>query len=81
VIRVFKKERNEQRRKQFRDIGLYTAIPMMMIVGPTLGYFLGHLAEKKWGHEPWLSAGGAVFGLVAAARQIWLILKQGAGKQ
>ncbi len=53
---------------------------MMMIVGPLLGYYLGHLAEGKWGHDPWPSFGGAVFGFVAAARQVWLILKRGGGK-
>jgi hypothetical protein len=76
----FDRQRDEQRRKQFRDIGTYTLIPMMMVVGPTLGYYLGHLAEKKWGHDPWFSAGGAVFGLLAAARQVYLILARG-GKQ
>jgi hypothetical protein len=80
VSPLFKGQRDSQRRKQFRDIGIYTAIPMMMVIGPALGYFLGHLAEKRWGHEPWLSAGGAFFGLAAAVRQIWLLLKQGGGQ-
>ncbi|MFH1843016.1 MAG: AtpZ/AtpI family protein [bacterium] len=62
--------------KQYRDIGIYTVIPTMMIVGPLLGYYLGSLAEKKWGHSPWPSAGGAIFGLAAAVRQIWLILQR-----
>jgi len=39
-----------------------------------LGYYLGRLAEKKWGLDPWLSFGGAMFGLAAAGRQIYLIL-------
>lgn len=69
-----------RRGKQLRDIGTYTAIPMMMVVGPAMGYYLGRLAERKWGHDPWLSTGGAVFGLVAAARQIWLLLKRGGTK-
>jgi F0F1-type ATP synthase assembly protein I len=64
-----------KRGRQYRDIGIYTIIPTMMIVGPVIGYVLGHLAEKRWGHEPWLSVGGALFGLAAAARQIWIILK------
>jgi F0F1-type ATP synthase assembly protein I len=76
-MRDGKDERNARRRQQFREIGTYTAIPMMMIVGPALGYFLGHLAEKHWDHAPWFSAGGAIFGFVAAVRQIWLLLSQG----
>lgn len=62
--------------KQIRDIGTFTLIPTMMAVGPILGYFLGRLAEKKWGWQPWLSLGGAMFGLAAAGRQIYLMLTQ-----
>ena len=76
---LFKGKRDSQRGKQFREIGIFTAIPMMMIAGPLIGYFLGRLAEKKWGHDPWLSGGGAVFGFLSAARQVWLILKRGSG--
>lgn len=76
-----RKEPWEKRAKQYRDIGIYTAIPMMMVVGPVLGYFLGRLAEKKWGHEPYFSGGGALVGLLAAARQVWLILQRGGGQR
>jgi hypothetical protein len=65
--------------KQIRDIGTYTLIPTMMAVGPVLGYLLGRMAEKKWGHDPWLSLGGALFGLAAAGRQIYLILTRRGG--
>jgi F0F1-type ATP synthase assembly protein I len=76
------KESPEDRRgRQIRDLGAYTAIPMMLVVGPALGYFLGTLIEKKWGHAPWPSAGGAMFGLVAAGRQIWLLVtRDGRGR-
>lgn len=67
---------DERKAKQYRDIGVFTVIPTMMIVGPALGYWLGTLAEKKWGHSPWLAAGGAMFGLAAAVRQIYLVLKR-----
>ena len=67
---------DDKKGKQYRDIGIFTVIPTMMVVGPALGWYLGCLAEKKWGHSPWPSAGGAILGLVAAVRQIWLILKR-----
>ncbi len=65
---------NERRGKQIRDIGIYTAIPTMLAVGPALGWLLGRLIEKRWGHDPWPSALGGVFGLLAAVRQIWLLV-------
>ena len=74
-------DRPEDRRgKQIRDIGAYTAIPAMLVVGPALGYFLGSLIEKKWDHAPWPTALGAIFGLAAAARQIWLLVSRNGRK-
>ena len=76
-----KEDPNDKRGKQIRDIGTYTAIPMMLVVGPALGYFLGTLLEKKWDHAPWPSGLGAVFGLAAAGRQIWmLVTREGRGR-
>ena len=62
--------------KSAKDIGTYTLIPMMMLAGPAVGYILGILAEKKWGGAPWTSVGGMLFGLVAAFRQIFLLLSR-----
>ena len=66
----------QERGRQLRDVGTYTAIPMMLIAGPALGYFLGSLAADRWGHEPTFEAGGALLGLMASARQIWLLLSR-----
>jgi F0F1-type ATP synthase assembly protein I len=60
--------------KSAKDIGTYTLIPAMMIAGPTVGYGLGWLVEWKWGGAPWPGVIGLLFGLVAAFRQIFLIL-------
>jgi len=60
--------------KSVKDIGTYTLIPAMMIAGPAVGYGLGWLVEWKWGGAPWPGVIGLLFGLVAAFRQIYLIL-------
>lgn len=57
-----------------RDIGNYTLIPMMMVVGPVMGYLVGHWVENRFGGEPWFGVGGVVFGLAAAVRQIVIML-------
>lgn len=76
-----KEEPKNKRGNQIRDIGTYTVIPTMLVVGPALGYFLGSLIEKRWGHAPWPSSLGGVFGLVAAGRQIWLLVtREGRGR-
>jgi len=70
------KDRDEDRRP-LRDVGVYTAIPMMLLAGPALGYWIGLQAEKLWGQAPWFSVGGAIFGLVAAIRQVVRIIRTG----
>lgn len=60
--------------KRIRDVGFYTLIPMVMIAGPLLGYFVGHLLEKKFGGEPWPVTIGTLVGLVAGFRQVFLML-------
>lgn len=60
--------------KQARDIGTYTIIPMMMVAGPLVGYLMGKGLENMFGGTPWPSVVGMLFGLVAAFRQIFLLL-------
>lgn len=62
--------------KSARDIGSYTLIPMMMVVGPIIGYLMGHYLEGRIGGEPWLGVVGIMFGLAAAVRQIILLLQK-----
>lgn len=66
---------NRNRGRRLRDVGIYTTIPTMLVVGPVLGYLLGHWAAGRWGHAALFEAGGAALGLLAAARQVWLLLK------
>ena len=62
--------------KQARDIGLYTVIPMMMVAGPLIGYLLGKGWENMFGGEPWPGVIGLLVGLVAAFRQIFILLAE-----
>lgn len=66
----------EETGRRARDIGAYTIIPMMMVVGPAIGYLLGLGAERLFGGKPWPSLAGMLWGMLAAFRQIYLILKQ-----
>jgi F0F1-type ATP synthase assembly protein I len=59
-----------------RQIGSLTLIPMMMVVGPVIGYLVGRWVEGRFGGSPWVGVGGALFGLAAAVRQIVIMLSQ-----
>ena len=71
---------NRERGRLMRDVGVYTTIPAMLVVGPLLGYVIGHWAAGRWGHAPALETGGTVLGLLASIRQVWLLLKQHGGR-
>ena len=60
--------------RRARDIGLYTVIPMMLLAGPAIGFLMGMFIENRWGGAPWPTVIGALFGLAAAFRQIFLLL-------
>ena len=62
--------------RRARDIGTYTVIPMMLLAGPAIGFLMGMFIESKWGGAPWPTVIGALFGLAAAFRQIFLMLAQ-----
>lgn len=67
---------SEEAGRRARDIGIYTIIPMMMLAGPAIGYLLGLGAERVFGGKPWPSLAGMLWGMLAAFRQIYLILKE-----
>lgn len=71
---------NDENRSAMRDIGLYTSIPIMLGVGPALGWWLGRLAQQRWGGDPWFEVGGVLFGLTAAVRQVYKTIQRGSGK-
>ena len=59
-----------------QQAGLLTAIPFVLLVGPTLGYYLGNVLDHRWSHAPWGVAAGVVWGLVASARVTIQLIRQ-----
>jgi len=72
---------NKSRGRRMRDVGIYTTIPTMLVVGPVLGYLLGHWAAGRWGHDAAFEGGGVALGLLASFRQVWLLLKLQGGRK
>jgi hypothetical protein len=64
-------------RRRMREVGVFSALPIMLGVGPALGWYVGHLARERWDGPVWWEAAGAFIGLLAAVRQIYKAIKQG----
>ncbi|MCI0331145.1 MAG: AtpZ/AtpI family protein [candidate division Zixibacteria bacterium] len=62
--------------KEFRRAGYLTAIPLLLAIGPILGWFLGDLLDSKLGSGPWLSYLGILIGFVAAGREVYQLAKK-----
>ncbi len=60
--------KHTQRSSLIQQVGLLTAIPFVLLVGPALGYYLGMQLDRRWAHAPWGIGAGIVIGLAASAR-------------
>ena len=56
--------------------GLLTAIPVVLLIGPALGYYLGTALDHRWSHAPWGVALGIVVGFVSSARVTAQLIRQ-----
>ena len=60
---------------QVKQIGTLTAIPVILIVGPLLGYFAGDWVDDRFHFFPWFTVLGLFLGFAAAGREIFHLLK------
>ena len=70
------KDRRGETFRQAQQVGLLTAIPFVLLVGPAIGYFLGAALDHQWSFAPWGMAGGIVLGLLASARVTTQLIRQ-----
>lgn len=61
---------------QVKQIGALTAIPVILLVGPILGYFIGDWIDRKFQLYPWFTIIFVFAGFFAAGREIFRLLKQ-----
>ncbi len=64
------------RAKAWRALGLGLYVPIVMVVAPVAGYYLGHWLDGKFGTGSWLAWLGILMGFAAAARQIYHIVRR-----
>jgi ATP synthase protein I len=59
----------------FRQVGLLTAVPIILAVAPLLGYFIGAYLDRKLGTSPVFMIVLIVLGFVAGARQVYRLVQ------
>lgn len=69
-------EEDDEKSNMIKQIGLLTVIPVLMVVGPLAGFFIGRWLDGWLKSEPWLTVLFIVFGFVAAGKEIYNILRK-----
>jgi len=69
-------KKRDDKYSTYRQIGILTTIPMLLAVGPILGYYIGDFLDKKLGTTPYLMMVFIFFGFVAAGKGVYNLIKR-----
>jgi len=59
-----------------RTAGMLAMIPLLLIIAPLLGAYIGRWLDGRFGTTPWLLIVGLVLGFAAAGREIYSIYQR-----
>lgn len=68
-------------RYDYRQIGLLGTIPILLAVGPLVGFFIGRWLDSRLGTEPFLLVLFLIFGFIASGKEIYRLLKRAEEEQ
>ncbi len=61
---------------QVKQLGVLTTIPIILLVGPAIGFVLGGWIDQKVHKYPWFTLIFVTLGFVASGREVARLLKQ-----
>jgi len=62
--------------KYVRQVGLLGTVPILLAVGPVVGFVIGRWLDGKFDTEPYLMIVFLIFGFIASGKEVWKIIKQ-----
>ena len=60
---------------QIKQLAVLTTIPIILLVGPVVGYFAGAWLDRKFQIYPWLTVVFVTLGFLASGREVVRLLK------
>ena len=60
---------------EIKKIGVLTTIPIILLVGPAVGFFLGGWIDRKFHIYPWVTILFVGLGFLASGQEIARIIK------
>ncbi len=61
---------------QVKQLGILTTIPIILLVGPAIGFFLGSWLDRKAHSYPWFTIIFVFLGFIASGREVFRLLRQ-----
>ena len=61
--------REKEQYRILRQVGLLTAIPMVLAAGPIIGFFIGNYLDNRFRTGPWLTFAGVTLGFIASGKE------------
>jgi F0F1-type ATP synthase assembly protein I len=66
---------DRERLEGLRQVSLLTAIPIILVIGPLIGWWVGTYLDGRFGTEPYMMVLFIVLGFVASGRETWKLIK------
>lgn len=63
-------------KNDLRQIGAVTTIPMILIAGPLLGFWIGQGLDGRFGTDPWGKVVVSFVGFAASLKQVIEIIRR-----
>ena len=61
---------------QVRQLGIVTTVPIILLVGPAIGFWIGGWIDRKTHLYPWFTTLFVLLGFAASGREVFRLLKQ-----
>ena len=61
---------------QVKQLGVLTTVPIVLLVGPAIGFFVGSWIDRKANIYPWFTIIFVGLGFVGSAREVFRLLKE-----
>ncbi len=75
------KHEEKNRYRLLRRLGLLTTIPVVLLAGPLIGFYIGDYIDKKLSTAPWFMLFFLLLGFIASIRQTITLLTRAGNKE
>lgn len=59
-----------------KKLGVLTTVPIFLLLGPLVGFLIGHWLDRKTHLYPWFTVIFVVLGFIASGREVVRLLKE-----